>query len=574
MLRVSKIILISLCAWLAAASLVSGQAPDNPFPPDAANIFPDYVTITSERYMGFPDAASDVTAPTLDDEQRVIIVVVDGETRHIPYPDEIAVTREGRYWKDRLFIFTATVGDPEARYLAWATYALDTVSGELALYAPCTGTVLRGQDSGCCGGSGFSVNQDWLYVIDPQANTAHLCNPATDAVSTPLPISEIGGPFGWSSIIPAPQADWLLLIAGSNLGGHYSFYGYQQTTGEIVALGMVGGQSFMGDFAGWLNDTDFLFQITGSIDGRSGVYRGTITLPDSFMMVMPGDVALPGYAAADILRSDVECRINRYNFARNEQQLFVLGNACAGVFRLTDGDTYLAAVSTAAGARQLMVLDAANGTITPIYDAEIELLYGVSPDGRYAVLLTDDDGFVEYSGQQNFDWLLLDGLQVTFFDTLTRTVVYQAAYAGWPAPFFWRANSEIVSATQSHQFNQGVTWLSNDRALLQRTTDYSILAFDGNQVTELGTVQNVFNAYPGGDYLLLHTGDEYDARTYHIFDAVTGETRPLFAADFPTGEVIVNVFGHEPLIVQIAPASQRDTGWTTYVTYEIEVALE
>lgn len=572
MLRVSKIILISLCVWLAATSLVSGQAPDNPFPPDTTDIFPDYVTITNERETGLSSAA-DATLPTLDDEQRLIVAVIDGETRHIPYPDEIVETRRRQYGQSGLFVFTATVSDPDVYYPTWATYALDMTSGELALHAPCTGTILQGQDSGCCGGSSFSADQRLLYVTDPQADTTHLCDSATDTVSVPLPVSEIGGPFGWSSIIQAPQADWLLLIAGSNPGGFYAFYSYQPSTGEIISLGNIGGQSFLGGFAGWLNDTEFLFQITGSIDGRSGVYRGDITQLDSFGMIVPGEVELLDGGLTEMLRNDVACRINRFDFALNERQSFLLGDACAGVFRLTD-DAYLAAVSAAEDTRQLMVLDAASSTITPLYDAEIELLYGVSPNGRYAVLLTDDNGRIDYSSQQDFDWQLLAGLQVTFFDTATRTVVHQAAYAGWSAPFFWRANSEIVSATQPHQFNQGVTWLSSDRALLQRAADYAILTFGDDQLVDTRAVQHVFNAYPGGDYLLLHTGDEYDARTYHILNMVTGETRPLFAADFPTDAVIVNVFGGEPLIVQIAPASQRDTGWTTYVTYEVAIAFE
>jgi hypothetical protein len=416
---------------LCLSSLASAQEPapevDVPWPPDPHVVFAPGVEILSEELS----AAAQPVYPfvTHDDKERVIHVPVEGAARAYPYPETFArvFTIIEPEESDTLFV-VAGEGDQNTYYPPVAVYTLDVERGEFALYEPCPEPSCEAQARNWH--SGRKVD----FRPQPDTGLTHLCNQDTGELSDSLPVGSIGARSAGRGLLP-PIRDWLLLIAGVETAGTSAFTATRACHRARQRARPIDGQSFLGGGIGWLSDTKFLFEISASVDGRDGLYRMDLTVSDSLVRIASeGGVFLAEIGQYEQFSNSGRCRVAFLDPMTAETISFELGARCAGVFRIADG-RYLAVVHDAAASppAHLVALDIARG-LSDLFSGEIELLYGASPDGRYAVLITDDSGQIDYKPGKGFSWDQTANPTVTFFDAARRKCATRCPMAAGKRP--------------------------------------------------------------------------------------------------------------------------------------------
>src|SRR5262249_10257291 len=126
---------------------------------------------------------------------------------------------------------------------------------------------------------------------------------------------------------------------------------------------------------------------------------------------------------------------------------------------------------------------------------------------------------------------------------------------------------------------RGVNWVDDQSALLLRGSGserygvFTLLQFSSDSVS-----QTDFNTVWGIDpdarqFVLFDGSDQYNPAAYAIYDLASGQTLPLFSEDFDTAHYLVGVLS-DPLRVEIAPISERGSGWMQYAIYTLQVRAD
>ena len=559
------ILQVIIILGLVIAPVAYGQDPIDTPPPAVDTIFRDYINVLNTTVVGRLDQPLSVAT---DDEKRIVTVEIDDEIKEYPYPtDFVEIWSSGFVNYTQNPIFTTAIGDQNVYYEPYAIYELDIVSGDFSLYEPCLGTIIEGSASGT-----INLRPEWVFVLDPQVETVQLCNQNTGRLSGPLPGSYIGGPGGWSDIVQSPQEDFLLLIAGSNSGGYYAFYGFNLTTETITSLGSIGGQSFLGDFQDWINDTQFVFEIYASIDGRNGIYTGDITQPDSFARTFWDDANALGYNGFELFRNMANCTVAHYPWQSIQVFMYELGNHCEAIYRLPNS-TYIALLDDTETSRRLVKQGAMDTEPIILHEGEIEYLCSVSPTGRYVILLTDENGQVGEVKRGQFTTNEVATWQIEVFDVVTQETIYTEPDISWCTSFYDDRALQIIDANPNQPRQAGLYWLNEQTVLFNKTFTQHLLVFDNNQLVRTETHDDIYRAFLNTDYLILQSGDLEDATTYQIYNVLTDKRLPLFAIDFPTDDYTVRLVGRDPIRVQVIPRHAENSS-AYYVDYTIELSFD
>lgn len=362
-------------------------------------------------------------------------------------------------------------------------------------------------------------NVSWVFVTDPDTNAVHLYNQKTGETSDPLPLSDVN--LELSDIEPSPRQDWLLLLLQNNglySGGlEYTVFSYDIDTGLFNLLGQQPGILMMLVHK-WLDDVHATLAIA-EINGGSGAAILDVSTPDSFEILFRGE-------SKAILRTTDRphyeifhgCTLDLYDIESRERSSFPLGTRCNGVF--TNDDVHYYAVipgQMPSDSSVLSVLDTKTGGETVIFEGEIELLYSISPNGRYAAFVMDDNGQVDCC-QMGFSWSQTHNLSLIFYDTERKDVVY-----GVPIEIFSLDSTIILGDIMRPQ-----RWVDSSTAWVSGGENHQdiLLEFGEDGVTE--TVLPFIEGVIPAERQVLTAESFLDPSSYRIYDITTGQTLRIY----------------------------------------------
>lgn len=279
----------------------------------------------------------------------------------------------------------------------------------------------------------------WVALIgwDTQAGVqldVRLCNTATGEITPPLP-DDIDWyfpyPFPPVEVATSPDSNWLVLIASEGEGTFgrdtytplaYAFYSYEIATGEVLRIGEVpirlnmDTDINMPTIGGWVDDTHAL--VVHTLLGESApndFYNFDVTQAGSLSLFLQGWLQRSTRVYIDYNRSyqtletsaqlqfitgshfefHQPCILSIYDTHGFRQ--FELGYDClAAHFFYADGAYYTVRADANPSATSTLIrVDSLTGEITELFTGEIEGFVQLSPDGRYATLMMDDNGQVD-----------------------------------------------------------------------------------------------------------------------------------------------------------------------------------
>lgn len=440
-----------------------------------------------------------------------------------------------------------------------------------------------------CGLSSHS-NSGWVYYVDD--DQVQLCNIDTGETRnlSPLTSEEVGYlPNDFNRAFLSPDKTWLVYardvaIPGTN--GQRVVSSYRLADGHINLLGtidlLVGlNHPNMRGFRGWLSETRGTLVIDIFGDSVADDYfTYDVTQPDSLKPVGSGFYyyysAPPRYevmmtsaslAFATSLDYRVDCTMSLLD-ADGEYHIN-LGYDCIGAWALRGGGQYftLQVEAEDSTTSNLLRFDPYTGEKSVLMTDEIEWLVGVSPDGRYALLLMDDNGQLDlahedfmslYSFNLHYYLSLNAPSRIVVWDNNTRTILHEMTEPDGILP----------------QFRQ--TWCGDDCLLYAYgcAADYSalpvtLLRFDENQGVTAQTLEA--SCYDVGLEALILTSPDtrylfHRLTPERLIEVETGAAYPLFAEGesavyrVPQAEWLDN----ETLKIWLRPGDMRQPGEIAY----------
>ncbi|MBZ0276541.1 MAG: hypothetical protein K8I60_10370, partial [Anaerolineae bacterium] len=211
-----------------------------------------------------------------------------------------------------------------------------------------------------------------------------------------------------------------------------------------------------------------------------------------------------------------------------------------------------------------------------IWEGEIEVLESVSPDGRYAAVITDDNGIID-AATPHFDaWLQARNPVLSFIDVSQRRIIYEMPYSEWFRYQFWSFEL-IPHETYSIGIPQtGVVWLNNNTCLVQHlgnTPQES--AYVMIQLTDHGAIETAI----GGDVELILPDSrsvivaEYDntqAVTYALYDRETREATPIFFNPHPN-DFLYTMSLEENGLINLHISGYDSNGQSDWMNYILRI---
>ncbi len=394
-----------------------------------------------------------------------------------------------------------------------------------------------------------SQAKPWAYGIDTKTGQTYLCNRET-GVTKLLPAETTD----WSSIVLSPEEQWLILSGleaeFANRGGPQYFYSYEVASGTLNFLGKVSSLSTFTGFLDWLGETEVTYYTEDALHGGS-YYLINLARPNGLEAIISSDASYrenpPRYeylSSHALLSGDWDnashqpCVLEFYDLNTRLYFKDEMAYNCGGVYGPNANQYfYVAFDGDVISQSTLNMLNIQSGQRQELYRGEIEALESVSPDGRYAVLIVDDNGVVDRAAMgdqiQFFDWHTLANPEYHFLDTQTGKIIYDLPVLSEPFnpfnPFYYFVNNITYSRGKPLM---DVMWLDNQRSLINRAEPdsppfYHFLSIEANRVAEkpLGVVELIL---PGAENIVLsETDSEASTIRYSLYNINQGESEAL-----------------------------------------------
>ena len=572
-----------------------GAEPAAPWPPDPDAIF--------EEGVQWEAAPIETPQPhiRIDFERRMIQLIDTTGDLISEYdfpPDVDRVVQATRVAGEQIQIEALTDAQD---WLSRSFFLLDTETGQ---YSPLP-TVCDGQRVRTNIGS-----PQWTFVaLDDQNNSGFLCDTETDTRSELLP-ENIGA---WHLSIIPENTDWLLLQAHERLCCEAVFYSYHIATGQMHRLGIV---EVSGDDAFTLLSTaDSTIAVICKYDTVRPQYGYRcygidLTQPDSLVYVFGGvsenifrldnplrfgalhsDIYFAMIVGGTAARHD-PCTLRLYD--QDGVQEKALGYECMPLridhqrhtpfiqrdstlyYLTTDRElqsfskqTPKASILKSYDIRELKGSDF-------LYKGELESLLSVSPDGRYIVLLLDDNGVLDFpfgSLEPHYedDFIAYRGWRVGILDTRSGELVYQSEPLGVYAigQVIWLNEHTVIivnTGTSETYYLSTQTTRTPEPALYPVTGTLLRIQLDSSgsspeiqTTTEFAYRQPgtyTINASPNGCYLLI---DDHRLVNLHTFEQV-----PLLRDGVVEAYEISTLWQEDHQVYVSVSSRTEDKGYISY----------
>lgn len=321
---------------------------------------------------------------------------------------------------------------------------------------------------------------DWHFYQDEITGEMHLCNAQTNQLSEPLLVPT----YSDIQSIASPNNNWVVFFGVLGQGGipeYFTVYSYQVDSGDQYLLGQIPYDRLYEYifFSEWVSDTKgSVFYITMPESLSDRLYAFDASQPDSLQLVGNGwFIFHDDPARFEDLRTKrfleyktgaesdpVPCSLTVYDAYGVNQ--FELGKDCTSLLRLGNYYFYLA-IETRESSEGvlLMQLSRVLGYKHELFHGEIESLDSVSPDGRYVVLLMDNNGRIDALDTEFLDWIDLteSNAFAAIWDTQLSRMLDDFVYA-----------SEILQPQDFSGNARYIQWI-DDKTVLLGIEQFSLL---------------------------------------------------------------------------------------------------
>ncbi|MEQ8676747.1 MAG: hypothetical protein RLP44_06430 [Aggregatilineales bacterium] len=379
------------------------------FPPDPADLFdPRLQVVDVELIPPMPFA-------DMDTQQIRVFDALAGDWHSFPFPADFTDRPSIKAWEQNTYlIYSVNIG-------AWVLDAENGTYQEMQMVCGGHAPTLIGD------GEWFPMIV-WNDISTGDIDTMRLCFTETDELTEPLP-TDIDWFYCCGALSVNTTGEWLILTATAGEvtvetqtygPTWYVYYGYEIKTGNLHRIGELPTRlefSFPpGVSSGWVDDTHgILYDFAGGESSPDDFYAFNVTQPDSLQLFMHGWLLWSSWEYIDYNQSyqtlETSAQVQYITGSRITDHQpcilyiydtygireFELGYDClAAHFFYADGAYYtIQADTNQSETSTLLRVDSLTGEITELFMGEIEGFLQLSPDGRYATLMMDNNGQVD-----------------------------------------------------------------------------------------------------------------------------------------------------------------------------------
>lgn len=390
------------------------------------------------------------------------------------------------------------------------------------------------------------VEARWIYVTGVSTDQTHLCETASGHKSDPLPVKlwQVQPPFSTEPlpVFESPDNRWLLLFGEAD--NQTWVYSYDIQAQRLMDLGRIACNFCIErGSVEWFGTTVTIWSLNPE-DDSIAIFSANVAEADSLNLA----ITRPHYSPAfydDPPRYDyvnfttpediweTQCQRVIYDILTGQKQVTEMGSLCRPEWGHLDGTGYYRDVRR--GAEGIAALTSFNGDTLEsavLYEGEIEWIDWISPDGRYAVVVLDNSGFIDTPPFLDplFSWGIPQSPTLAYVDLSTQQVMFEIA-TGWngcDAPlggpnFNWSAGLSATSLQpcisigptgaifprgDNHFLAIGDEEPTSNEAVFGFSTQFAdLISIDGGNISHTRLLEGELIPYTA-DYILSRNWDE------------------------------------------------------------------
>ncbi len=386
----------------------------------------------------------------------------------------------------------------------------------------------------------------WVLYQSADQAPFQLCFTETGEMKPPFPADvQAGLCNNWHSPpATSPDGQWVVFADCGFDPNPDILYAYNVKTDQLIKLGTGPAQdNETVEVDTWVDSTHPVFHIYSARNPAFySVLIADVTQPNSLRLIVDmlsqwpmyspdmqslewfpnSQAGIPGDSSGEF------CQLHHFNLKTQTLTLSrLIPHVCGGIPILDGSGDYLYRSVTfpETGLPATATLTRYNlqtGKTNDLYIGEIEWLQSVSPDGRYALLILDNNGKIEYPYDwepDQYPWDEDSTAWTAIFDLQTRKIVYQLSnvantfLGGYPT-VDWLGNDQILVTV-------------NEGDVLNHTTSGRIVTLH-NPIMETGLLGQIFGHYNENNLLLR---DQFDNLTQiDLFNISAGRYVPITRA--------------------------------------------
>ena len=340
----------------------------------------------------------------------------------------------------------------------------------------------------------------------------------------------------------SPDKDWLVFPDCGIFPQPISLYAYHLATNQLVYLGADTRRYLENDLVEverWVDDTHPIVQIYGTpTPSDYDVFIADLTQTNSLKQIVAMESQWPldgedtlewfPYSQFGDHRSAPynpdDCRLHRFDLKTEKLTVLpVIPGVCGGI-PITDGSgdyLYRSVPRVETGmpkTAELIRYNPLTGKSHDLFTGEIEWLQGFSPDGRYALLILDNNGKIEYPldwEPDQYPWDEVPSAWSAIFDLQTEKVIYTMPGV---------ANVYIG-------YSPYIAWLNDHQMLVSRNGWEEFKPMMGASIV---TLQDPITETPINGGVLTYFGDDLllrqdsgDNSQINLYNIPTDKTQPI-----------------------------------------------
>lgn len=521
---------LTILFLLIFTSIAHAQEDTAPWTPDPSEIFAEGVEVVDVVVREY---TATNTIPQLDNEARVVRVYDSSMNilKEFPYPEEVEEFQYIRSWGANSLLMHqefAASGDPDPN----GAYIIDIQIGTPTPAQNNCGVVPPLDDE-----------NRWIFFTDTRIGRTALCETYSGEVTALLPqdfMPSLNSSERPLEVSESPNGNYLAFIGidSRTSSGNITGYAYNYETHELLRLGDFAWEEQV-RIGGWATD-EYVTFITRRMPEWSvcHVYYANTGVENSLQLGLSQMRFCPTLAedapprlvtTADGMTGDsqgpIYCARTEFNLITAETIVTDYDGLCWPDYTRQNGISYHRRVNDPEqDAAELVRLNPLTREQITLYEGEIEWVLWVSEDEKYAELVLDVNGRIDfYPGGDPQWWYLPDGGKLALVDLTTDEILYQInagwvsdGFSGSPTSFLQRISETELFALEAISTGRGYTY----RAVS--------ITLDPNGITEQVLADHIIYTVPFlGDRYLMWTDDYTEAGLVTLSGDNTEITAPV-----------------------------------------------
>jgi hypothetical protein len=507
------------------------QAQDVPrLPPEVVGVFAPGIEITASEII-----PASHTQPRIDYEARTVSIFDQRVREYVifPFPDGISSIRFVTIRSDDSLIFMSTPHDSDL-FSPEEYFVLDPHTGEFTkpdLYCGVIPPLT-------------SEENTWVFYADPQVRRTSVCNSATGDSVALVPLNQ-GGRWIETSL----DGEWIVWAVGNRETQSIEVYATERVTQTQNYLGAYDAP-YHDRFDRWVSDHQGVIYATyggqsypshllGFDATQQESLHNTFTVWDYTYYPDPPQyhyvqTAYGVYQHVSGNMGYIACQISVYYPLDNQVITYDMADDCGDVFSI-GGQKYVYLGFNDDGSSSLYGLDVQSGEVSEYLRGEIEQLTMSSSDGRYALVVTDESGTVDFAHHDPF-WFDLrvfeehSSAKYQVFDTLAQRFLYEFPLFPYKA-VEWVDEDTLVIASDY----DAIPW---GEPFILEVVDFSNTGAERKEIANVARIWSEGHMVPDGQHLLIWTETQDGTRGISALNLETDQLTPLILnMNLPTGEI-------------------------------------